>query len=151
MVNRLAPTYVFATVWYSFCITFRSRDHKHHDDLWYCQLPLFYQQQYLPSPLSHLTSMRYGKSGVSLVYGLNRTLQKTSWPRPCKAVIVLCFATKWQSRSKAIIQDRVRFARSYELINIIHCAGLLRINCFNFKLAFVLLRWIIYALAYTLA
>lgn len=46
------------------------------------------------------------------------------------------------------IQDCVRLARSYELINIIHCVGSLRINCFNFKLAFVLLRWIIYALAY---
>jgi len=48
-------------------------------------------------------------------------------------------------------QDCVRLARSYELINIIHCVGSLRINCFNFKLAFVLLRWTIYALAYTLA
>lgn len=51
---------------------------------------------------------------------------------------------------KTNIQDCVRLARSYELINIIHCVGSLRINCFNFKLAFVLLRWIIYALAYAL-
>jgi hypothetical protein len=54
-------------------------------------------------------------------------------------------------KTLTIIQDCVRLARSYELINIIHCVGSLRINCFNFKLAFVLLRWIIYALAYILA
>lgn len=47
-----------------------------------------------------------------------------------------------------ISQDCVRLARSDALIHIIHYVDSSRINCFNFKLAFVLLRWTLYALAY---
>lgn len=34
-----------------------------------------------------LTTASIVKIGVSLVSGLNRTLHKTNWPRPCKAVM----------------------------------------------------------------